>query len=138
MGHPFGTWPTRECLTCPWIEQRRQELAQQWSNWGMWKRHRDRIVRLRHNRPRSGLESFDPGVARGRISVADTDGLIQLDETDRAAGPHGKQPATEHRPSTLDRYTVAADTEVARTALAHMATAQAANARGAKEEETES
>ena len=28
MGHPPGM-PTRECLTCPWIEQRRRELAQQ-------------------------------------------------------------------------------------------------------------
>ena len=28
MGHPPGM-PTRECLTCPWIEQRRRELARQ-------------------------------------------------------------------------------------------------------------
>ena len=69
--------------------------------------------------------------------MADTDGLIQLDEADMAAGPHGKQPANEHRRSTLDRYTVAADTEAARIALAHMATTQAANAGGAKDEATE-
>ena len=27
IAHPLGTWRTRECLTCPWIEQRRRELA---------------------------------------------------------------------------------------------------------------
>ena len=29
LEHPLGSWPERECLTCPWIQERRRELAQQ-------------------------------------------------------------------------------------------------------------
>ncbi len=41
LGHPPGM-PARECLTCPWIERRRQELARPvpdvryWPGLGRW------------------------------------------------------------------------------------------------------